>query len=88
MTHDSKMVIVIWNGDKPHRCPKCHAVTVTTEKPRQYVVYTCCLCGTNFSSDPYLEKEIVGIACSEMPHLTADETKALKSPVKVGDNVV
>jgi ribosomal protein L37AE/L43A len=57
--------VVMWNADKPHRCPSCHASTVTIERPRERVVYTCCRCGTRFSSDPNNETETAGVMCAE-----------------------
>ncbi|MFJ1647996.1 hypothetical protein [Streptomyces sp. NPDC088258] len=56
-----------WNPDKPHRCPTCHAVTIDTEKPKSWRVYTCCQCATDFTRWPILALALprVGIRCAE-----------------------
>lgn len=47
-------MIVHWNIDKPHRCPRCH--TVTVDNPTPLAVYTCCACGTRFARFPRLQR--------------------------------
>jgi ribosomal protein L37AE/L43A len=59
--------VIAWNSDKPHRCPVCHSATVTAERPREGVVYTCCRCGARFASDPASAVEEAGTACVEHP---------------------
>ena len=59
------MNVVLWNYDKTHRCPSCHTVAIDMEKPRRGVIYTCCKCGTKFSSAPKTAKIEAGIMCSE-----------------------
>lgn len=39
------------NEDKPHRCPRCHAITDTEGKARTGIV-TCCTCGVRFTEHP------------------------------------
>lgn len=62
-----------WNTDKPHRCPACHAVAVSSESPRSTRVYTCCRCGTRFTRWPRLARLLsdAGICCGE--HATVRE---------------
>lgn len=62
-----------WNVDKPHRCPRCHAVAVDLERPRWWRVYTCCRCGARFARWPWLAPVLnnAGVRCSE--HRTSPE---------------
>lgn len=59
--------VLAWNADKPHRCPACHAVTVTAERPRPWRVYTCCRCGARFAGWPRLAPLLsrAGVRCAE-----------------------
>ena len=57
--------VMLWNRDKKHRCPNCHAVTITMEKPQEKTLYTCCKCSMQFSSDPGHETRVVGLMCEE-----------------------
>jgi len=54
-----------WNGDKPHRCPNCHAVAVDMELPKSWRIYTCCTCGARFARWPWLTPALheAGIRC-------------------------
>lgn len=56
-----------WNVDKPHRCPECHSVAVSTESPSSWTVYTCCRCGIRFSRWPRLWRFLrdAGVACTD-----------------------
>lgn len=58
-------MIMKWNDDKPHRCPGCYAVAVTSESPSPWSVYTCCRCGARFTKRPALWRLLrdAGVAC-------------------------
>lgn len=48
----TRMRVVKWNTDKPHRCPDCHTCVVWGESPRWWGVYQCCRCSTVFARFP------------------------------------
>lgn len=50
----SKPAVRRWNVDKPHRCPKCHAIPEQDGKTDRssWRVYRCCTCGTLFTRWP------------------------------------
>ncbi|MFC8372762.1 hypothetical protein ACFUIT_33195 [Streptomyces sp. NPDC057239] len=56
-------MVINWNADKPHRCPRCHTITVDSPSSRE--VYTCCNCGTQFARFPRLQRALrhAGITC-------------------------
>jgi hypothetical protein len=56
-----------WNSDKPHRCPRCHAVAVSMGRPRPWLVYQCCRCASRFTRWPALARILpfAGIRCAE-----------------------
>lgn len=60
-----------WNADKPHRCPGCHAIAVSTRPPTWRHVYTCCRCATRFARWPKLARLLPGAGhtcdCPEEP---------------------
>lgn len=60
------MRVVRWNFDKPHRCPACHAIAVSVERPKSWRVYQCCQCRTRFTRWPRLARLLpnAGITCS------------------------
>ena len=62
-----------WNEDKKHRCPRCHAVAVDTERPRSWRVYTCCRCAARFTRWPVLARFLrqAGTCCSAHARLAA-----------------
>lgn len=64
------MPVTSWNHDKPHRCPGCHAVAVSAERPRRTRIYTCCQCGTRFARWPRLWRFLAdaGVRCTD--HVT------------------
>lgn len=59
--------VLVWNDDKKHRCPHCHAVAVDMEKVRSLAVYECCRCHVRFSRFPRLSILLPkrGVRCSE-----------------------
>jgi hypothetical protein len=61
------MTVARWNADKKHRCPSCHSVAVSTERPSRWRVYTCCRCATRFTRWPRLWRLLpdTGICCEE-----------------------
>jgi hypothetical protein len=63
------LTIERWDDDKPHRCPKCHAVAVDMERPGRWKIYACCRCGCLFSRHPCLAQagalRLAGIMCSQ-----------------------
>ncbi|WP_330173032.1 hypothetical protein OG875_05135 [Streptomyces sp. NBC_01498] len=56
-----------WNHDKPHRCPNCHAVAVSLERPKWWRIYTCCRCDARFTRWPRLAPVLndAGVMCRE-----------------------
>lgn len=59
--------VLAWNADKPHRCPACHASTVTAERPRWWRIYTCCHCPARFTRWPRLAPLLpnTGVRCND-----------------------
>jgi hypothetical protein len=48
-------MIYPWDTDKPHRCPDCWAATVDRwPSLRSLWIYTCCMCGEQFTRWPVL----------------------------------
>lgn len=68
------MTVHRWNDDKPHRCPKCHAIAVDMGRPTSWWVYTCCRCGAKFTRWPRLSRLLpkAGVRCSEHRTTAAD----------------
>lgn len=58
---------LVWNADKPHRCPSCHTVAIDVGRPRRLTVYTCCRCGARFTCWPKIAALLPdsGVVCSE-----------------------
>ena len=58
--------VLLWNADKPHRCPDCHASTVTVEDFCWWKVYNCCMCGVYISRFPRISGFLkpAGTACA------------------------
>lgn len=56
-------MIIHWNSDKAHRCPRCH--TITVDSPSKWEVYTCCTCGSRFARWPRMQRFLrhVGVTC-------------------------
>lgn len=67
-------MITRWNHDKPHRCPACHAIAISGERPTWWRVYTCCRCHVQFTRWPRLAPLLpqVGTRCEHRP--TTEET--------------
>ncbi len=55
-------VFVKWNTDKPHRCPKCHAVAVAGGRPSSWRAYGCCMCATDFARWPRIARFLPFVA--------------------------
>ncbi|MGW4270833.1 hypothetical protein ACWEGQ_00345 [Streptomyces seoulensis] len=60
------MPVLRWNVDKPHRCPTCHTIAISRERPKSWRIYTCCQCRTRFTRWPRLAPFLpnAGLACS------------------------
>lgn len=59
--------VVTANIDKPHRCPRCHAIADPDHKCKGGIV-TCCGCGTRFTMLIDLPLDTVqefGVVCPE-----------------------
>lgn len=63
----AELPVARWNDDKPHRCPRCHAVAIDTGRLRPWLVYSCCRCSARFARWPWLARVLpfAGIRCSE-----------------------
>jgi hypothetical protein len=64
-----------WNGDKPHRCPRCHAIPDTGD-PTWRALAVCCRCGTRYTRWPILTPLLPVRRCGDIergtcPHQTA-----------------
>ena len=65
--------VTAWNEDKPHRCPRCHAVAIDMERPRPWRVYECCRCAARFTRWPRLAPVLpsAGVMCPGHEAITA-----------------
>lgn len=62
-----ELPVTRWNADKPHRCPRCHAVAIDTGQPRPWLVYACCRCAARFARWPSLARFLpfAGVQCTD-----------------------
>lgn len=58
--------VLRYNDDKPHRCPRCHAVADADQRCKREVV-TCCTCGARFTRWPRFQRFLkeAGVVCTD-----------------------